>query len=132
MEFSRHFAADLNRDGNRDLLFASKGSLEVFLSLPAHPYAWIDVQTNGDRTNRAGIGTRVELYVGDLRIGGAAQPRDAAGVPPLAEDDVLDHAADRPAPATGPVEVGLAKGADQAEDIAAGSVDIGKDPVSEI
>ena len=69
MEFSRHFAADLNRDGNRDLLFASKGSLEVFLSLPAHPYAWIDVQTNGDRTNRAGIGTRVELYVGDLRIG---------------------------------------------------------------
>ncbi len=61
--------SDLNRDGNRDLLLLTDAGLDLYMSSAETPAVWIDVLPQGLRTNRAGIGTRLRLYAGDLRIG---------------------------------------------------------------
>lgn len=69
----RAIGSDLNRDdggpGGRDLLLLTDAGLDVYLSQPTTPYAWIDLQPRGLKSNEAGIGTRVTLYCDDLRIG---------------------------------------------------------------
>ncbi len=66
--------ADLNRDGDSDLLLLDNKGLREFLSRPKIPAAWIDVRPRGLGTNEFGIGTKVRLFCGDLRI--AATCRD--------------------------------------------------------
>ncbi len=61
--------SDFNRDGSRDLLVLTDRAFDLFLSVPARPFGWIDVQPRGLRTNEFGIGTSVRLFAGDLRIG---------------------------------------------------------------
>jgi len=65
----RAIASDLNRDGARDLILVTDGGLNVFLSRPFSPKAWIDVRPRGGATNAMGIGTKVRVYAGDLTIG---------------------------------------------------------------
>ncbi len=66
--------ADLNRDGDGDLLLLDAHGLREFLSRPKVPAAWIDVRPRGHGTNEFGIGTKVRLFCGDLRL--AATCRD--------------------------------------------------------
>jgi len=66
--------ADLNRDGDSDLLLLDATGLRQFLSRPKVPAAWIDVRPRGLSTNEFGIGTKVRLFCGDLRA--AATCRD--------------------------------------------------------
>jgi len=61
--------SDLNRDGDQDLLLLTEAGLDLYLSQPARPASWLDVMPRGLKTNEAGIGTRIRLYAGDLRIG---------------------------------------------------------------
>ncbi|MEE8105867.1 MAG: FG-GAP-like repeat-containing protein [Planctomycetota bacterium] len=61
--------ADLNRDGARDVVWRTESGLQVYMALPDRPRAWLDFKPIGDRSNKAGIGTRVELFAGDLRVG---------------------------------------------------------------
>lgn len=61
--------ADLNRDGDGDLLLLTDKGLDLYLSLPARPTAWLDVAPRGLKTNKSGIGTVLRLYAGDLRVG---------------------------------------------------------------
>jgi len=70
----RAVGADLNRDGDTDLLLLTERGLDLYLSTPERPAAWLDVRPRGRGTNRAGIGVRVALYAGDLRA--AATVRD--------------------------------------------------------
>jgi len=68
-EIRRVVATDLNRDGSRDLILHFEEQLDVFLAPPSRATAWIDVQPRGLETNALGIGTRLWLFAGDLRIG---------------------------------------------------------------
>ncbi|MHC4731711.1 MAG: hypothetical protein ACYS6Z_14130, partial [Planctomycetota bacterium] len=68
-EIRRVVASDLNRDGSRDLILHAGDQLDVFLAPPSRATAWIDVQPRGLETNELGIGTRLRLFAGDLRLG---------------------------------------------------------------
>jgi tetratricopeptide (TPR) repeat protein len=68
-EIRRVVASDLNRDGSQDLILQAGERLDVFLAPPSRATAWIDVQPRGLETNEFGIGTRLRLFAGDLRIG---------------------------------------------------------------
>ncbi|MHC4972681.1 MAG: FG-GAP-like repeat-containing protein [Planctomycetota bacterium] len=68
-EVRRVVATDLNRDGGRDLILHAGDRLDVFLAAPGRATAWIDVQLRGREANARGIGTRLRLFAGDLRIG---------------------------------------------------------------
>ncbi|MGQ0614510.1 MAG: tetratricopeptide repeat protein [Planctomycetaceae bacterium] len=65
----RALGSDFNRDGDADLLLVTEAGIDLYLSAPERPYAWLDVMPNGIKTNASGIGTKVSLYAGDLRIG---------------------------------------------------------------
>jgi hypothetical protein len=65
----RAIDSDFNRDGSRDLLALTDTNLDLFLSLRGPALGWIDLQPRGLKTNKSGIGTSVQLYAGDLRIG---------------------------------------------------------------
>ena len=65
----RAIASDLNRDGGRDLIVVTDAGLRVFMSRPERPAAWIDVRPRGGATNADGIGTKMRLFAGDLRVG---------------------------------------------------------------
>jgi hypothetical protein len=68
-EIRRVVATDLNRDGSRDLILHFEERLDVFLAPPSRAMAWIDVQLRGLETNEFGIGTGLQLFAGDLRLG---------------------------------------------------------------
>jgi hypothetical protein len=68
-EVRRVVAADLNRDGSRDLILHAGDRLDVFLAPPSRATAWIDVALRGRETNGLGIGTRLRIFAGDLRLG---------------------------------------------------------------
>ena len=63
------YAADLNRDGGRDLVVVTDAGLDVFMSRPDRPASWLDIRPRGLATNEFGIGTKLRLYAGDLRVG---------------------------------------------------------------
>ncbi|MEM8884368.1 MAG: FG-GAP-like repeat-containing protein [Planctomycetota bacterium] len=65
----RLLAADLNRDGGGDLVVITDDGFEIYMSRPERPTAWIDVEPRGGASNAAGIGTKLRLFAGDLRVG---------------------------------------------------------------
>jgi len=65
----RALGADLNRDGSRDLVVITDSGVEVFMSRPDRPSSWIDIRPRGMATNALGIGTKLRMFAGDLRIG---------------------------------------------------------------
>jgi len=65
----RAVATDLNSDGSRDLLVLTDVGLDSFMSRADAPAAWLDVMARGLKTNEFGIGARVRLFAGDMRIG---------------------------------------------------------------
>ncbi len=65
----RALGSDFNRDGDADLLLVTEAGVDLYLSAPERPYAWLDVMPKGIKTNASGIGTKVSLYAGDLRTG---------------------------------------------------------------
>lgn len=69
----RVVATDLNRDGSCDLILHAGGRLDVFLAAPGRAVAWIDVRLRGRGPNTLGIGTRLQLFAGDLRIGATSR-----------------------------------------------------------
>ncbi len=84
----RVVATDLNRDGACDLILHAGERLEVFLAAPDRAVAWIDVRLRGRSPNTLGIGTRVELFAGDLRL--AATCRDGLVSFGLGQRPVVD------------------------------------------
>ncbi|MHC4939878.1 MAG: FG-GAP-like repeat-containing protein [Planctomycetota bacterium] len=70
---ARLIAADLNRDGGRDLIYAGSSGLRVYMSRPERAAGWIDILPQGGASNAAGIGTKVRLFAGDLQVGGTCR-----------------------------------------------------------
>ncbi|MHC4450557.1 MAG: FG-GAP-like repeat-containing protein [Planctomycetota bacterium] len=66
---ARTIAADLNRDGGCDLIYVGSDGLRVYMSRPERAAGWIDIVPQGGASNAAGIGCKVRLFAGDLRIG---------------------------------------------------------------
>ncbi|MHC4816648.1 MAG: FG-GAP repeat domain-containing protein [Planctomycetota bacterium] len=65
----RVVGTDLNGDGSRDLILHTGSRLDIFLAPPGRATAWLAIQLRGLATNGLGIGTRLRLFAGDLRIG---------------------------------------------------------------
>jgi tetratricopeptide (TPR) repeat protein len=65
----RAIGSDLNRDGGRDLIVVTDQGVDVYMSRPQRPTAWIDVRPRGVATNALGVGAKVRLYSGGLRLG---------------------------------------------------------------
>ena len=63
------YGSDLNRDGSRDLVVVTDLGVEIFMSRPSRPAVWLDVMPRGLATNKIGIGTKLRIYAGDLRVG---------------------------------------------------------------
>lgn len=68
-KFESTIASDLNRDGSGDLIVVTNEGLTVYMSRPERAAAWIDVRPRGGATNADGIGTKVRVFAGDLRLG---------------------------------------------------------------
>ncbi|MHC4956991.1 MAG: FG-GAP-like repeat-containing protein [Planctomycetota bacterium] len=66
---TRAVGTDLNRDGGRDLIVMTLEGLDVYMSRPDRPSAWIDFMPRGLKANEFGIGAKLQLMAGDLRIG---------------------------------------------------------------
>jgi hypothetical protein len=61
--------ADIDGDGDQDLLVVLDGEAPLLLrnDLPAAGTHWVKVTLTGNRSNREGLGARVELHAGGAR-----------------------------------------------------------------
>ncbi len=85
---TRVLSTDLNGDGDRDALVMTPTGLRVFMADPAEARSWIDVLPRGKLTNSLGIGTRVHVRAGNLRL--ATTCRDGLVSIPLGSEAVID------------------------------------------